>query len=91
VTAPPVSPVERMEQVLFDLLHLLSAADTAALALVEHALDPAGTPMQFFAASNVRHNMQQARAAVVNAQQELAKAFAGAPTVALETTGVLAT
>jgi hypothetical protein len=76
MTGPPLCPAERMEQALFDLLHLLSAADAAALALVEYALDPDGIPAQFFAASNVRHELQQARAAVLSAQQQLAQAFA---------------
>jgi hypothetical protein len=91
VTAPPVSLVERMEQALFDLLHLLSAADAAALALVEHALDPDGTPAQFFAACNLRHELQQARAAVLSAQQQLGPLFVAAPAPTCEPTQALVT
>jgi hypothetical protein len=86
-----ISPIERMEQSLFDLLHLLSAADAAVLALVEHALDPDGTPAQFFAASHVRHELQQARAVIVSAQQQLAHTFAAVPALTCEPTEALVT
>jgi hypothetical protein len=73
------APVERLEQALFDLLHLLTAADAVVLALVEQTLDPDGTPAQFFAASRLQHALWQARAAVVSAQQQLTDVFAFVP------------
>jgi hypothetical protein len=91
VTMPSLSPVEQMEQALFDLLHLLSVADAAALPLVEYALDPDGTPAQFFAACNLRHELQQARAAVLSAQQQLGPLFVAAPAPTCEPTQALVT
>lgn len=73
MTAPTIccSAVERVEQRLFDLLHLLAVAEQAALALVEQSLDPDGSAAQFFAACEVRHELQQAREHMLRAQQLL--------------------